>query len=144
MIRPLFRIIDANFNRSREGLRVCEELARFVLNSPRLTSELKAVRHSISDITRSHRASASLLCDARDAAEDVGRVSHIPTEMRRAGYSDVCAANMQRVEESLRVLEEFLKLVDADASAECSRLRFKVYDIEKKLIKKLQHYKGKS
>ena len=47
-MRPgLLRILDANSNRSREGLRVCEEVARFVLNSHPLTKDLKRLRHAI-------------------------------------------------------------------------------------------------
>ena len=45
--RGFNRIIDANLNRSREGLRVCEEVARFHLSSPQLTRELKSVRHAV-------------------------------------------------------------------------------------------------
>ena len=46
----VFRVVDANFNRSREGLRVCEDITRFIVASPALTKELKALRHGISDI----------------------------------------------------------------------------------------------
>ena len=46
--RDLLRIVDANLNRSREGLRVCEEVVRFALEDARLTSEFKTLRHKIS------------------------------------------------------------------------------------------------
>ena len=41
------RILDANFNRSREALRVMEEFARFVLDDSSLTQALKSARHDL-------------------------------------------------------------------------------------------------
>lgn len=133
--KELYRIIDANFNRSREGLRVCEEVARFVWNSPALTKDLKNVRHSISSVLKDTPATARILNDARDSVNDVGRCACSKSEMSRITYSDIFGANIQRVKESLRVLEEFFKLIDKKNSARFTDLRFKVYEIEKKAIK---------
>jgi len=127
-------VIDANFNRSREGLRVCEEVARFIWNSPRLTNELKKVRHAVSGVLRDSPATSRILREARDSERDVGRCSSSKSEMARPGYNDIFSANIQRVKESLRVLEEFFKLVDKKSSAKLSSLRFKVYEIEKKAL----------
>ena len=132
MDRGTSRIIDANFNRSREGLRVCEEVARFVLNSPALTKEFKRVRHNVSNIM-SKRA----LCGSRDVKADVGRAHKSKSELKRTGYEDIFLANIERVKESLRVLEEFFKLINTGDSMAFARLRFKVYDIEKRAIKKI-------
>lgn len=133
--REVYRIIDANFNRSREGLRVCEEVARFAWNSPVLTKSLKDVRHSISSILKDTPATARILNDARDPWNDVGRCGCHKSEMSRLSYDDIFIANIQRVKESLRVLEEFFKLVDKKNSARFTDLRFKVYEIEKKAVK---------
>ena len=57
--------------------------------------------------------------------------------MKRAGYRDIFEANIERVKESLRVLEEFFKLVDLKRSASFKDLRFKIYDIEKMALKKI-------
>lgn len=133
--REVFRIIDANFNRSREGLRVCEEVARFAWDSPALTKNLKVVRHSISSILKETPATARLLNEARDSGHDVGRFSRNKSEMNRITYTDIFSANIQRVKESLRVLEEFFKLIDKKDSARFAELRFKVYEIEKKALK---------
>jgi len=35
------RIIDANLNRVKEGLRVCEEITRFILDNHKFTLNLK-------------------------------------------------------------------------------------------------------
>ena len=127
-----FRIIDANFNRSREGLRVCEEVARFIWNSHSLTRELKAVRHSITNILKNVPRASRVLFKTRDVKSDVGRIERKKSEMRRLDYSDIFGANIERAKESLRVLEEFFKLIDKNTSAKFTKLRFRVYEIEKK------------
>jgi thiamine-phosphate pyrophosphorylase len=147
MEKEIFRIIDVNFNRSREGLRVCEDIARFILNSPKLTKDLKATRHKISDILKdvekASRDKAYLrfkhetLFESRDSEADIGRVSKFRSEMKRLDVKDIFTANMERVKESLRSLEEFFKLIDKKVSTEFSTLRFKVYDIEKKAVKRV-------
>lgn len=133
--KEALRVIDANFNRSREGLRVCEEVARFIWNSPTLTKELKSVRHSISSVLKNSPATLKVLNVTRDSAHDVGRRVKSGSEMSRLTYDDIFSANIQRVKESLRVLEEFFKLVDAGSSVRFADLRFKVYEIEKKALK---------
>jgi thiamine-phosphate pyrophosphorylase len=134
----VYRIIDANLNRSREGLRVCEEIVRFGLSSPRLTKELKSVRHRISLIAKAHYKKTGSLSGARDSSGDVGRVSRRPSEMRRSGLADIFTANAQRVKESLRVLEEFYKIFDKKISARFSRLRFRVYEIERSASERIE------
>lgn len=135
MKKEIFRIIDANFNRSREGLRVCEEVARFAWNSPSLTKELKSVRHSVSSIIKYAPETIKMLNASRDSVKDVGRCGCSKSEMSRSSYEDIFSANIQRVKESLRVLEEFFKLVDKKSSSKFTGLRFKVYEIEKKALK---------
>ena len=136
--KDVFRIIDANFNRSREGLRVCEEVTRFMWNSPSLTKELKSVRHGITNILKSAPRTAKLSNENRETKSDVGRLERSKSEMRRLDYKDIYSANIERVKESLRVLEEFFKLVDKKASSRFTQLRFKVYDIEKKSQSRLR------
>ena len=136
--KEIFRIIDANFNRSREGLRVCEEVTRFIWNSATLTKDLKAARHSITDILKNTPASSKILFATRDVRSDVGRKERRKSEMRRLDYSDIFSANIERAKESLRVLEEFFKLIDKNDSAKFTKLRFKVYEIEKKALTHLR------
>ena len=45
------RILDANFNRAREALRVVEDYARFHLNDDSLSGELKQLRHDLATAT---------------------------------------------------------------------------------------------
>jgi len=136
--KEIFRIIDANFNRSREGLRVCEEVTRFIWNSSSLTRDLKAARHTITDILKGTPASSKILFETRDVISDVGRKERRKSEMGRLDYSDIFSANIERAKESLRVLEEFFKLIDKNSSAKFTKLRFKVYEIEKKALSHLR------
>lgn len=128
----IFRIIDANFNRSREGLRVCEDIARFVMNSGALTKELKSARHKISNIRKSMGHKAGRLMVSRDVDGDVTKHSLIRARTRRTTLPDIYQANMQRVKESIRVLEEFFKIIDENTSRKFQSLRFDIYEIEQR------------
>ena len=135
--REIFRLIDANFNRSREGLRVCEDIARFILNSSALVEELKSVRHDISNVMKGFSVNPNILLESRDVEKDVGRRSKFKSEMKRLNSIDIFYANLERAKESLRALEEFFKLIDRRSSARFTVLRFKAYSIEKKAIKRI-------
>ena len=126
------RIIDANLNRSREGLRVCEEITRFVLEDVKLTQKLKKIRHGISAKIEKLPIVSGKLLTSRESASDIGK--NIVNRSKRKSYSDIFSANIQRTEEALRVLEEFSKIISKPLSKSFSRLRFKVYELEKKII----------
>lgn len=133
--KPVYRIIDANINRAKEGLRVCEEIARFTLENRTLSSDFKAVRHAVS------AASAKLaekidLAEYRESREDIGK-NILGRELRRRNIKDIFLANIQRAKESLRVLEEFSKLKDPRVALTFKNLRYALYDIEKKSLKKI-------
>jgi thiamine-phosphate pyrophosphorylase len=135
--RQLLRILDANFNRSREGLRVCEEIARFVLEHKTLTRELKTARHAVSRLFQKLPLTVSELVGARNVRSDVGRhASNL--EAKRRDCLALFLANAERTKESLRALEETAKLIDADAGARFKKVRFKVYAIEKKALPRLE------
>jgi len=131
--QKVYRIIDANLNRSREGLRVCEEIARFVLDDKRLTEEFKGLRHKITDCIKFYPAGLQDIVAARDPGGDVGR-GRQAVERHRKDWKGVSLANIERVKESLRALEEFSKLVDIRIADRFKRLRFKAYEAEKDLI----------
>jgi len=134
-INSAHRVIDANLNRVKEGLRVCEEIARFILNSHKFTADFKKIRHGIDGIVRKTYP-AFVLLKERNSNSDVGRLNS-RGELKRASCKDVFWANIQRVKESLRVLEEFSKLTDAKAALRFKQLRYKVYEIEKDSFKKI-------
>ena len=126
--RKLYRILDANFNRAREGLRVCEDLKRFADPHPRTAESLKRLRHAISKLTAAFDRKAML--KARDSRGDLGRRPH-PLEMNRKNCEDIYGANLQRSKEALRVLEEVLKVISPSQSKTVKSMRFKLYEIEK-------------
>jgi len=129
------RIIDANLNRVKEGLRVCEEITRFILDHHKFTALFKLYRHEIDDIVKNTYPKQKLLKE-RKSDTDVGREdSHL--ELKRTGCKDIFWANIQRVKESLRVLEEFSKLENKKAALRFKQLRYKVYEIEKKSFKEI-------
>lgn len=45
--RKLSRIVDANFNRAKEGLRVCEDICRYGFDLKKETRQLKDIRHAL-------------------------------------------------------------------------------------------------
>jgi thiamine-phosphate pyrophosphorylase len=134
--RQALRILDANLNRSREGLRVCEEVARFVLDDAAVTRRLKAARHAVTAALRRLPFPPSELTAARDSTGDVGRGAS-PLERGRGDALDLFLANAERAKEALRVLEEFSKVVGGDPAA-FKRIRFHVYAIEKRTLPKLE------
>ena len=129
----MFRLIDANLNRLSEGLRLLEDVARFILNDAALSSRLKALRHDLLVKTDSFQKT---LLTARDSEGDVTAFSK--ESMSRSDVNDVVTANARRVTESLRVLEEFAKLPDIDLDPmKFKRARFAIYEIEKELSGKV-------
>jgi hypothetical protein len=126
--RECWTLLDANFNRAREALRVCEDLERFGARSKGRTGRLRALRHGVTAVLK--KLPQKELLGGRDIAADAGKAPHAH-ERHRSDLSDVYFANLQRAKESLRVLEEVLKLADPALSAQVKRIRFQVYDYEK-------------
>ncbi|MCX7927568.1 MAG: thiamine-phosphate pyrophosphorylase [Candidatus Omnitrophica bacterium] len=136
----LFRIFDANINRVKEGLRVCEEIMRFLLNSKSLTAECKDFRHSIDRLVKILGQSEQFI-KGRNASKDIGlKVKH-RDEFSRKNIFDIFYANIQRVKESLRVLEECSKLSSPKIALKFRNLRYRVYDFEKKALVELNSLK---
>ena len=138
MIRKqVLRILDANFNRSREGLRVCEEIARFVMDDRKLTARLKRARHDVTDCLKKFPGPLSELLGSRDVRGDVGKEPS-GLEKSRSGTLGLFSANIERAKESLRALEEASKLVEGNLSGHFKKIRFKTYAIEKEAVPKLE------
>ena len=127
----MLRLIDANLNRISEGLRLLEDVARFLLNDATLSEQLKSLRH---DLLSEDRALQRKLLLARDSERDVGAFTPVPGELERQHLPAVVTANARRVQESLRVLEEVAKLPDQSLdSARFKKARFDLYEVERKL-----------
>jgi thiamine-phosphate pyrophosphorylase len=129
------RIIDANLNRAKEGLRVCEEITRFILDNHKFTAYFKKLRHQI-DVLARKSYPVWVLLSQRKSEHDVGRFNSCG-ELKRSNCKDIFWANIQRIKESLRVLEEFSKLTDTKVALGFKQLRYKVYEIEKASFKEI-------
>ncbi len=128
----LGRIIDANINRSAEGLRILEDISRFMLNNKVLSHKLKALRHRL--IIDAGKYGLELL-DQRNVIEDLN--SKIYEKASRQDINSIISANARRIQEGLRVLEEMAKLPDLKntvPSAGYKSKRFDVYHIERNLV----------
>ncbi len=125
----LARVLDASANRAQEGLRVCEDYIRFVLDDPMLTKRIKDVRHRLGSAIRG--MDEQMLISARDTIGDVGAHVMTVSGKTRANDREVLAANFKRSEEALRSLEEYTKLVDLWLSGRFEVLRYDTYVLEK-------------
>lgn len=129
----IYRIIDANLNRAKEALRVCEDTARFFFDNQALTKDYKAIRHSLTRAVTHLPVAKGKIMVARDILGDVG-IGSTAGEFKRSSVRDIFFANTQRAKESVRVLEEFSKLIDRQAAEGFKRTRYKIYELERKVV----------
>ncbi|MCK4378130.1 MAG: thiamine phosphate synthase [Deltaproteobacteria bacterium] len=128
----VFRVLDANLNRLREGLRVVEEYCRLVQNDKSFI-QLKEIRHLLQKI---YPPKLETLClQARQADDDVGNQTFNSSEANRDDYRVVLRAGLKRSQEASRVIEEYAKIINEDdVSRKAKSLRFSLYTLEKKLL----------
>lgn len=118
-------------NRAREGLRVVEDTARFVWGDAALYRRIRGLRHALHDATA---AGYKNLIRSRDSINDAGRSVK---EGGRVSLSAVVSANLRRAQEAARVLEEYGKVFSPKAAGEFKRIRYRLYQEETKIFKKL-------
>ena len=135
MQQAVYRILDANLDRAREGLRIIEEWCRFGLNSSSLAEECKKMRQELA-VLHSWE-----IRQARDTQGDVGTELSHPGEEIRDSIESLLQANLARVQEALRVLEEYGKLYSSNVKmgSVCKALRYRVYTIESHLLNSDRH-----
>jgi len=123
----LFRVIDANLNRLKEGIRVVEDIIRYRDNNKELATKLKNLRHlaKVEEIFE--------LLKYRDSINDVLRPT-IKSELNRSDIKSILLANFKRAQESSRVLEELYKLSHADYSENFKKIRYELYTLEKEIL----------
>ena len=124
MTKKNLRLIDANLNRLAEGIRVVEDIFRYILDDKSTATKLKALRH---------KARIDIYIDlitSRDIKNDVLKTS-TSSEQTRSNLQSILIANFKRAEESSRVLEEFCKLLSTKDSENFKYIRYELYDIEK-------------
>lgn len=125
MKSELYRTIDANINRFKEGIRVVEDILRYELSSP-FSKELKKLRHiKIPNYEECVKY--------RDSIKDILKQS-TKSEQKRDSIKEIVIANLKRSQESARVLEEVFKLIDINISEKFKDARYTLYNLEKEIL----------
>ena len=114
------RLIDANLNRLREGIRVVEDIFRYIYNDKQTALKLKDLRH------KARTDDYNKLLQTRDVNNDVLR-SSIKSEQNRDDLYSILIANFKRAQESARVLEEFTKLTSIEDSKNFKNIQIELY-----------------
>jgi thiamine-phosphate pyrophosphorylase len=130
-VKETYQIVDVNLNRAREGLRVVEEIARFVLKDKNLTDGIRSQRHELSDVFKELD-----LVKFRDASNDLGRTGKFDAYSCK-NIREGARKNFKRAEEGCRVIEELSKLFNGEISVKVKEIRFRIYDLEKELMNRL-------
>ncbi|MEN6576809.1 MAG: thiamine phosphate synthase [Phycisphaerales bacterium] len=132
MERVAYRIIDANFNRAREALRVVEEYCRFGLNSGTLSERAKKLRHELCAAVG--RLDSGRLIAARDTLGDVGVGQKVEGQHQRTTLRDCFTAAAKRLTEALRAMAEVIQIQDKAVAEAVERLRYESYTLEKDIV----------
>lgn len=124
----IYRILDANLDRAREGFRIIEEWCRFGLNNQAMAQSCKQMRQELS------QWHSQEIRQARDTINDVGTTLTHAREETRENVDSVLLANLCRIQEALRVLEEYGKLVNGEFASTMKQMRYQVYILESQLM----------
>ena len=122
------QLIDANLDRAREGLRVMEDWCRFGLKRNDFCIQIKDWRQQLG---AHHHV---IYRKARLTSEDPAMGVAHPLQKSRSTPEDIFIANSSRVQEALRVIEEFTRITDPKLSALATKIRYKTYEIEIKVL----------
>ncbi len=124
----IYRILDANLDRAREGLRTIEEWYRFGLDNQEMANLCKQMRQKLATY---HQTEYKV---ARDTSNDVGTSLTHPQEENRSNLNQLLQANLGRIQEALRVLEEYAKLENSKFASDMKQMRYQAYILESELI----------
>ncbi|WP_269606587.1 thiamine phosphate synthase [Prochlorococcus marinus] len=126
------QLIDANLDRAREGLRVMEDWCRFGLKRSDFSIQIKDWRQQLG----AHHHNIYL--KARLTSDDPARgISH-PLQTVRSTPEAIFIANSSRVQEALRVIEEFTRTTDPNLCEIASKIRYKTYEFEIKVLNTIE------
>jgi thiamine-phosphate pyrophosphorylase len=130
----LARTLDACANRAREAARVVEDYCRFALDDAFLSRELKELRHALAESLDRFGPAAEWSLLARETLRDVGTALTTEREQHRHSLPAVARANLKRLQEALRSLEEFGKVHSPDLGRALEQLRYRSYTLEKAVV----------
>ena len=124
----IFQIIDANLDRAREGLRVLEDWARFGLGEKEYVNKIKNFRQILG------KKHLEIYKQTRDHIEDQCKgLTHLE-QFKRNTPEQIISSNAGRVQEALRVIEEFSRLHNHELSIIASKIRYEIYTLEVNLL----------
>ena len=118
-------MIDANLNRLKEGLRVVEDIKRYVFDDSEVAYKIKSLRHKA-------KIPQDDFLKFRNSQSDVLKTS-TKSEQTRSNLDEIVTANFKRAQESARVLEECFKLINLEYSELFKSIRYDLYELEKEL-----------
>jgi len=125
----VWRILDVEANRAGEAFRVVEDYVRFALDDRHLATLVKEQRHEFATVLANLKP--ELRYAARDTLADVGTTISTAAERQRGDLCGVVTANLRRIAEALRSLEEYSKIVDPQVAARFEALRYRSYTLER-------------
>ena len=128
------QIIDANLDRAREGLRVLEDWARFALGRKDLVKTVKNYRQ----ILGKHHL--KVYKESRNFVADKCTGLGHPEQFKRNNASSIISSNSARVQEALRVIEEFSRDHNQNLCKISSEIRYEIYNLEIELLETQSNY----
>ncbi len=128
------QIIDANLDRAREGLRVLEDWARFALGRKDLVKSFKNFRQ----ILGKHHLKVYKI--SRNFISDTSAGLSHPEQFKRNEASAIISSNAGRVQEALRVIEEFSRDHNQTLCNISSEIRYEIYNLEIELLEAQSNY----
>lgn len=136
-MKEMNRLLDANINRVSEGIRVIEDIARFVYNQKEFSKELREKRHYLRKL---FIQKDNDFLNSRDTKKDVGiEITKDSLLDKKSNIKHVVLGNFKRIQEGLRSIEEISKIsCDYSISKEVEALRYSFYNLEKEFIKSLK------
>ncbi|PZV11606.1 MAG: thiamine phosphate synthase [Pseudanabaena sp.] len=124
----IYRILDANLDRAREAIRTIEEWCRFGLEDVNLCDRCKQMRQ---ELAQWHKEEFRR---ARNTPDDPATELSHANEVIRSDIQSVLRANMGRLQEALRVLEEYGKVTEPKLGEAMKQMRYQVYTLESQLL----------
>jgi len=136
LLLPKDRIIDVNFNRLREALKICEDLLRFSFEDKNL---LFLLRQEVKKIRKVILKEEKKYLPFRNVKKDWGKeYEYDKSFLKIKNERELLLRNLKRCQESCRILEEIYKLKNEKIAAFFKKERFFFYDFEKKVFLKFR------
>ena len=137
MDSQLPRILDANANRAREGLRTAEDYVRFILGDLHCAERLRLLRQTLTDTLLTIPELGRELIESRNVLSDPLQPENWKDVLRRQDVEtplDVAHRGLKRAQEAFRVLEEYLRGSHGQHAERISKLRYGTYEAEQRLV----------